>query len=135
MPQPETPRWTQTNPVRRRGVAYDPWDHAETLGIQVLERPLKTANELWLPAHSTIIVKSGMRAVHKRNALAHGIGHAVLAHEDDRPKFENQADTFASVYLIHPSELDAVRLWTTDVRAIACELGVTLRLLEAYLAA
>lgn len=135
MPQPEIPRWTQTSLLHRRGLAYDPWEHADAMGIQVMERPLRTANELWLPEHSTIVIKSGMRAVHKRTALAHGIGHAALAHEDDRPKFENQADRYATLYLIHPDELDAVRQWTLDLPTIAVELGVTARLLAAYLAA
>lgn len=133
MLQPATPSWTQTSLLLRRGRAYDPWEHAEALGIQVLERALVTANEMWLPQHNTICLKVGMRDVHKRNALAHGIGHAVLAHEDDRPKFEKQADRFATLYLIEPREFAVAQKAAACVAALAADLGVTVRLLEAYL--
>ncbi len=65
-----------------RGKAYDPYEHADALGLQVIFRTIRTANELWMPEYRTIVIKSGMRAVHQRNALAHGIGHADLGHED-----------------------------------------------------
>lgn len=133
MPQPETQNWIQTSLLLRRGRAYDPWEHAEALGIQVLERALVTANEIWLPQHNTICLKIGMRDVHKRNALAHGIGHAALAHDDDRPKFEKQADRFATLYLIDPREFAAAQAGAPCIAALASELGVTVRLLEAYL--
>jgi Zn-dependent peptidase ImmA (M78 family) len=86
-----------------------------------------------MPEYRTIVIKSGMRAVHQRNALAHGIGHADLGHEDDRPKHEHQADRYASLYLINPTEFAAVAGWTDDPGKIAEELGVTRRLLDAYL--
>jgi Zn-dependent peptidase ImmA (M78 family) len=89
--------------------------------------------ELWLPEHNTIVLRSGLRAVHQRNALAHGIGHADLAHEDDRPKHEHQADRYASLYLIDPIEFREVIAWADDRAKAAGELGVTLRLLDAYL--
>ena len=116
-----------------RGRKYDPFEHADALGVQVIFRSIRTANELWMPEYRTIVIKSGMRAVHQRNALAHGIGHADLGHEDDRPKHEHQADRYASLYLIHPTEFAAVAGWTDDLGKIAEELGVTRRLLDAYL--
>ncbi len=132
--QPQTTRsLAPTSLVLPRGRKYDPFEHAEALGVQVIERPIRTAHELWLPDLYTIVLRSGLRAVHKRNALAHGIGHAALGHDDDRPKHEHQADRFASLYLIDPAEFDAVTRWTDDPARIAGELGVTMRLLEAYL--
>lgn len=116
-----------------RGKAYNPFEHAELLDIQVLFRPIRTANELWLPEYRTIVIKSGMRVVHQRNALAHGIGHADLGHEDDRPKHEHQADRYASLYLIHPDEFAAAAEWNDDLARLSEELGVTRRLLDAYL--
>jgi hypothetical protein len=116
-----------------RGREYDPFEHAAALGLQVIERPIRTAHELWLPDLRTIVIRSGLRAVHKRNAAAHGVAHAALGHEDDRPKHELQADRLASVYLIDPAEFAAITKWTDDSAKIAGELGVTMRLLEAYL--
>jgi Zn-dependent peptidase ImmA (M78 family) len=130
--QHETQSSTPTSLRLPRGRAYDPFAHADALGLQVIFRPIRTANELWMPEYSTIVIKSGMRAVHQRNALAHGIGHAALAHVDDRPKHEHQADRFASLYLIDPAEFAAIARWTDDLDKIASELGVTRRLLEAY---
>lgn len=116
-----------------RGRAYDPWAHAEALGLQVIERRIRTANELWMPDYFTIVIRSGLRAVHKRTALAHGVGHAALGHADDRPKHEHLADRFASLYLIDPNEYVSVAKWAEGDAGLICqELGVTHRLLVAY---
>lgn len=121
-----------TNHHPHRGRAYDPWAHAEELGIEVLVRPLRTAHELWLPDHNTLVVHSKLRATHQRNALAHGVAHAALAHPDDRPKHELQADRFAARHLICPDELAAVYKWAPDEQSVIAELGVTTRLFRAY---
>lgn len=126
-------KWTQTNQTQPRGHDYDPYEHAERLGINVIFRPLRTANELWLPDHHTIVVKEGMRAVHRRNACAHGVAHAALGHRDDRPKHEAQADRYAAERLIDPDHLEDLMRWVPDVGRLASELGVTGRLLRVYL--
>jgi hypothetical protein len=132
--QPETRRWTATShPPRERGRAYDPWAHAEELGLQVLERPIRTGNELWLPRVHTLVIKQGMRVVHKRNALAHGIAHAELGHDDDRPKHEQQADRYAANNLILLDEFRDVMKWAADFEQLTAELGVTRRLAHAFL--
>ncbi len=133
MQQPQTPSSNRTSLRLPRGRAYDPWEHADAIGLQVIVRPIRTANEMWLPEHNTIVVRSGLRAAHQRVALTHGIGHADLGHEDDRPKHEHQADRYASLYLIEPAELLDLTLWSDDVDKIAGELGVTRRVLDAYL--
>lgn len=127
-----TPRWTLTNQSTRRGLAYDPWEHAHGLGLRVLDRPIRTANELWLPQHHVIVIKAGMRVTHQRAALTHALGHVLLNHEDDRPKHEHQADRFAASQLIAPAELEAAVEWCTDDAQLCAELGVTRRLLEVY---
>lgn len=114
------------------GTDYDPWRHADELGLRVALADLEWANELWLPDHRTIVLRRSMRASHQRNALAHGIGHAVLGHRDDRPKHERQADRYAARRLIDPLALRALQAWTQDPAQIAAELGVTRRLLLAY---
>jgi Zn-dependent peptidase ImmA (M78 family) len=98
----------------------------------VIVRPIRTAVEMWLPQHNTIVIRSGLRSVHQRNALAHGVAHASLGHEDDRPKHEHQADRYASIYLIDPAEFADLCSWTDDAAKIANELDVTPRLLAAY---
>lgn len=126
---PSTNRTIQTLP---RGRAYDPWEHADRLGVDVIVRPLRTAHGLWLPEHNTILVHSKLRAGARRNVLAHEIGHAALAHQDDRPKHELQADRFAARNLICPDELAELYQWCPDEQRIVSELGVTTRLFRAY---
>lgn len=121
------------SPTHPRGRAYDPYAHADRLGLQVIHRPLRTAHELWLPEQFTLVVHSKLRAVHARNALAHGVAHAALAHEDDRPKHEKQADKFAAQNLICPDELADLYKWCPDEQRIISELGVTARLFRAYI--
>ena len=133
MQQPEIPKWIATNQTRPRGRAYDPYAHADDLGIQVLFRPLRVDNERWLPELQTIVIRESLRAVHRRNALSHGIAHAALAHPDDAPKHEVQADRFAAENLIDYEECLALMRWTPDPARLATELGVTGRLLRVYL--
>jgi Zn-dependent peptidase ImmA (M78 family) len=127
-----TSRTRATSPQRRRGLAYDPWEHAERLGIEVVQRPLRTAHGLWLPDYRTILIHSRLRIGAQRLVLAHEIGHADLAHRDDRPKHERQADEYAALNLIDPIELKAAYGWCADERALASEMGVTIRLFRAY---
>lgn len=129
------PSLSKTNPNLPRGRAYDPWEHAEALGIEIVTRPLRTAHELWLPEYRTLIVHSRLRAAHQRSALAHGVAHAALAHEDDRPKHENQADRYAARNLIDPVELADLYRWCPDESRIVTELGVTHRLFRAFVQA
>jgi hypothetical protein len=129
-----TPNSTPTNPIpSERGRGYDPFAHADALGINVLLRPIRTANELWLPEHHTLVIKSGMRALHQRNAAAHGVAHAVLGHPDDRPKHETQADRYAASNLIDLDECRELMKWTPDCHRLAAELGVTTRLMRVFL--
>lgn len=109
-------------------MGYDPYAHAERLGIEVIYRPIRSAHELWLPDRNLIVVRSGLRVMHERCALAHGIAHAVLGHRDDRPKHEVQADTLAARNLVDRDALHALTLWAPDCHRLAAELGVTTRI-------
>lgn len=128
-----TRSWTRTSQSSRRGREYDPYAHADELGLQVLHRPIRTAHELWLPEHRTLVIKDGMRAVHQRNACAHGVAHAALAHPDDRPKHEMQADRYAVERLINVDEALELMQWAPDLPRLAAELGVTNRFLRVFL--
>lgn len=112
---------------------YDPYLHAESLGIDVIERPIRTANGLWIPDHNLIVLKSGMRAIHKRTTLTHELGHACLGHRDDRPKHEVLADRFAAARLIDHDHLLELGGWIEHPARLAEELGVTNRILRVYL--
>lgn len=112
---------------------YDPYKHAEELGIRVVHRSIRTANGLWIPDHDLIVIKSGMRAVHDRSALAHEIAHALLGHRDDRPKHETQADRVAASNLLDYDQVVATMRWAPDCHLLAAELGVSTRLMRVYL--
>lgn len=127
-----TPRTRATSPKDHRGSRYDPWEHAAQLGIEVVTRPLRTAHGLWIPEHRTILVHSRLRVGTQRLVLSHEVGHADLGHPDDRPKHERQADEYAAHNLICPIELQAAYKVSGDERALASELGVTMRLFRAY---
>lgn len=130
-----TQRTSRISLTHPRGRAYDPWVHAEAMGIEVVVRPLRSAHGLWLPEYNTILLHSRLRAGAQRNVLAHEVGHAALAHPDDRPKHERQADVFAARNLIDPVELDDLYKWCPDEQRIVAELGVTTRLFRAFLLA
>lgn len=116
-----------------RGRAYDPWVHADQLGIQVVVRRLRTAHGRWFPDYNTIALSSRLRAGDQRLVLSHEVGHAALLHQDDRPKHEKQADQFAARNLIDPEELADLYEWCPDEQRIVAELGVTTTLFRAYL--
>ena len=112
---------------------YDPFEHAERLGIQIVYRRLTTGNGLWVPDLHAIFLQPRMRAVHERTILAHELGHACLGHRSSTPKHERQADIFAAKHLIDPTQLDTVRRFSPDPNVWAHEIGVTLPLLETFL--
>ncbi|KTR02042.1 ImmA/IrrE family metallo-endopeptidase [Curtobacterium luteum] len=111
---------------------YDPYEHADALGIEVIHRKLRTANGFWYPDHSLIVIRQGMRAVHDKSALAHELAHATLGHRDSTPKHEKTADRLAAGRLINAGEALAVCQWTDDPAKIAAELGVSQRLWSVW---
>src|SRR5690606_27471749 len=114
-----------TNTTLPKGRAYDPWEHAEQLGIEVVVRRLRTAHGRWFPEYNQILISDRLRAGDQRLVLAHELGHGALNHADDRPKYENQADRFAARNLIAPDELADLYEWCADEQRIIAELGVT----------
>lgn len=127
-----TRRSATTSLTLPRGRAYDPWEHADALGIEVVVRRLRTANGRWFPEYNQILISDRLRAGHQRLTLAHELGHGVHQHLDDRPKYEKQADQFAARHLICPDELADLYEWCPDEQRIVAELGITTRLFRAY---
>lgn len=132
MPLTPIPNSVTTNHQLPKGRAYDPWEHADLLGIEVYVRRLRTANGLWFPEYNQILINDRLRARDQRLTLAHELGHGALMHPDDRPKHERQADQFAAKHLICPDELAGLYEWCADEQRIVAELGVTTRLFRAY---
>ena len=112
---------------------YDPYTHAETLGIEVIHRPISKMNGLWIPDHNVIVIRSGMKVAYDVSTLAHELGHAKYGHRDGRPKHEHQADKFASDSLIDVDEAAELMQWVPDCERMALELGVTARLLRVWM--
>lgn len=116
-----------------RGRAYDPHEHAQSLGINVVYRRLRTANGLWVPDLRTIFLQNRMRAVHERSVLTHELGHVCLGHREETPRNEVAADRWAARRLVDLNELrDASRV-TTDQGAWCHELNVSAHILDRFL--
>lgn len=135
MPRTLTLRSDTTSLKLPRGREYDPWHHAESIGVEVVVRRLRTANGRWFPEYNTIALSDRLRVRDQRLVLSHEIGHCELLHPDDRPKHEKQADQFAARNLICPDELADLYGWCQDERRIVAELGVTTNLFRAFVLA
>ncbi|WP_300345204.1 ImmA/IrrE family metallo-endopeptidase [Nesterenkonia sp.] len=132
MQRTPTQNTRKTSQTPRRGRSYDPWEHADQLGIEVVVRRLRTANGRWFPDYRQILISDRLRPGQQRLVLAHELGHGALGHPDDRPKHEKQADQFAARNLIDPDELADLYKWCPDEGRLIQELGVSRRLLRAY---
>jgi Zn-dependent peptidase ImmA (M78 family) len=112
---------------------YDPYLDAEQLGIEVIHRPIRTANGFWIPDRNLIVIRAGMRAVHDRSSLAHELAHAALGHRNSSPKAEVQADRLACSKLIDLDECREAMKWAPDAHRLAAEMGVSTRLMRVFL--
>lgn len=117
---------------------YDPWKHAEQLGLHVIEgNPGKGNRGLWAGNH-TIILKPGLTALQARCTLAHEIVHAeydqpLIPHHLHR-KSESRADKIASRRLIEHSQfLLLAGIYPDNRTQLAYELGVTPKILFTYI--
>lgn len=115
------------------GLDYDPYEHAQRLGIRVVYRPLRSSNGLWVPEIRTIFLQTKMRVIHERSVLAHEIGHAIMGHRESTPRHEVQADRWAARHLINPDELQRAAKASPDPGVWCHELNVSADILERYL--
>lgn len=115
------------------GGTYDPFEHAETLGINVTYGRLRTGNGLWIPDYRTIVLQPRMKVIQERSVLAHEIAHADLGHRDDRPKHEVLANRYAAEHMIDSDHFADLVRWTPDAARLSLELGVTTKLMQVYL--
>lgn len=113
---------------------YDPQLHADDLGIEVVEYPLRTDNGLWIPDRHTILIRPRLKRVLHRSVLAHEVAHCLLLHRDTKPKSEVMANRLAAEHLIEQDNLLDLMKWKPDHPALWCdELQVTHELLRVYL--
>lgn len=115
------------------GRGYDPFAHAEALGIEIVHRKLRTANGLWVPSLRVIFLQTRMRAIQERSVLTHEIAHVCLGHGDTTPRQEVQADRWAARKLVHPDELARAAAAHPDPGIWCHELNVSAPLLDRYL--
>lgn len=115
-----------------RGRAYDPWGHAEALGLEVIERrrlPHGDDGRYTLAEHR-VELRRGLTARAARSVLAHEIQHALAADPPTRfgpvrARQETLARRRAALMLVDSSEYAAAEaIYGPNVAPLADELDV-----------
>jgi Zn-dependent peptidase ImmA (M78 family) len=114
---------------------YDPFQHAEELGLRVEYQSLRTAFGLYVPGQDLILLRARMKSATERSVLAHEIEHYL---QQDRRvsgiysiRQERRANEGAALRLIPTDLWNDVRAWSSDPREWAIELQVTAEILLA----
>ncbi|WP_043321622.1 ImmA/IrrE family metallo-endopeptidase [Mycetocola sp. JXN-3] len=113
--------------------AYDPYQHARKLGVQVVHRGIGKDTGRWIPRYGAIFLRPGMTARHERSVLAHEIAHVEYGHTASSRKAELLADSRAASRLVLASDFDELVKWTQELPELAIELGVTENIVRAYI--
>lgn len=114
---------------------YDPWQHAEQLGVPVVTNATMPEGGMvacYSRERDAIFLRPGLRHDVEKCALAHEIVHFEHGDIGFSPRQEERADRIAAGRLIHPSRLVAAATTTSDPGRIALELGVTEHILRSY---
>lgn len=117
--------------------AYDPMVHAEDLGLPVIYRddlPESDMVACYSAEHSAIFVRPNLRDAVERCAIAHEIVHHEHRDSGRVKRQEDRADRVAARRLVRPSDLEQLGAVTDDIGRAALELGVTERIMRAYVA-
>jgi Zn-dependent peptidase ImmA (M78 family) len=76
---------------------YDPYDHADRLGLRVIHHEIAPGeNGRWYQHSRLVVLRPGMPASFERCVLAHEIGHAHYDHTSSTRQTEVAADLFAA---------------------------------------
>ncbi|MGG7507977.1 ImmA/IrrE family metallo-endopeptidase [Plantibacter sp. YIM 135249] len=119
-----------------RAVDYDPWLHADRLGIPVIARenlPTPQMVACYSARQGAIFIRPNLHGAVERCALSHEIVHFEHRDIGTTRRQEDRADRFAARRLIRPSVIAALAQETNDVGVWALELSVTERIMRAYL--
>lgn len=117
---------------------YNPWTHAEELGLWIRYADLSHGDEgRWYAEHRTIALQRGLSERRERWILTHEVGHAYLDHPSHRSqKHERQADEFALTQLIHGREFGHSIYAEIQAKgyeqAVADALGIPARLFKSF---
>jgi Zn-dependent peptidase ImmA (M78 family) len=118
------------------GLSYDPWKHAQDLGLTVIEErlPSKVRGE-YRHGDRLILLARGMSHRQERSTLAHEIQHAIAGDLPTQfgPRHylqERKARRAASFMLVDPAEYaEAEMLREGHLGSIAFDLVVTRRVI------
>lgn len=126
--------------VRGIGRAYCPWEHAEDIGVTVVEgwplRPNRWGE--YSDDRREILLARGLTHVEARCTLAHEVQHAVWR---DRPttfgglmvRQESRAHLGAAMLLVARDEYEAAEaLFGPSIAGIARELDVVPEVIQVY---
>lgn len=115
-------------------MSYDPWLHAELLGIPVVTRPVLPRAGMvacYSKKHRAIFTLAGHSHAVERCAIAHEIVHHEHGDVGHHRSQEDRADRIAARRLVRPTLL--AQLSDPDPARAALELDVTERIMRTYL--
>jgi Zn-dependent peptidase ImmA (M78 family) len=118
---------------RIEGARYDPHEHAHSMDIDIVYRPLRSANGLWVPEHRVIFLRPRLHRVHERSTLAHELVHAEYGDLGRSDFQERRADKVAARRLIRTDDLRQAVDLSDDPGAWALELDVTDHMMRVYM--
>lgn len=117
---------------------YNPWEHADQLGLRVIEGDPGQGNRGLWAGNGLIILQPHQTQLKARCTLSHEIVHAqydppLIPHHLS-PKAEARADRIAAQRLINADEyLRLARIYRDNPAQLAYELSVTPKILNAYI--
>lgn len=107
--------------------------HAADLGLMVEHADLGNRHGQYHDDVRLIVLNRRLTRAQATTTLAHELGHAVFGDRCSTAANERRADEYAAALVISPREYArAERLVGSHAGALAVELGVTPRLIEAW---
>ncbi|MGH3703768.1 MAG: hypothetical protein ACRDT9_03985 [Agromyces sp.] len=116
-------------------IDYDPWLHAELLGVPVIARselPKSDMVACYSKRQRAIFTLAGISTAVERCAVTHEIVHHEHGDSGTSRHQEHRADRIAAKRLIRPSRLAEFRGLTDDPGRIAFELDLTEHIVNTY---
>lgn len=109
------------------------YNEARRQQITVIHAKLPTPyRSLYRPSKNLIIITRGLTASQEIEALAHELGHARYGHDCTTSRTEAQAWKWAASFTISTSDYARAESLNAHPAAIAIELGLTPKLVQAW---
>lgn len=115
---------------------YDPWEHAELLGLPLITRadlPTSQMVACYSSKRKAVFVRPGLSHAVERCAIAHEIVHHEWADIGTTRAQEDRADRLAARRLIRPTRMREIGRVAEDLGRIALELNVTERIMRTFM--